>query len=142
MKTGCAPWVRAIAAGVLISCLASCANNSSPVPATEYSTKILGHWQGTVGDLKEDMAINGDGTYVCQLYPRGFIANTLSQVVPGKISGTWNIIGDILTLKIKAAENELLTNRMTSSTIAAFKENELVLKSGGESSTFVRVRAL
>jgi hypothetical protein len=87
------------------------------------------------------MSLNGDGSFVCQLYPRGFIANTLSQGVRGKISGTWNIVGEILTLKITGAEHELLTNRMTASTIVAFKENELILRSGGESSTFLRVRA-
>jgi hypothetical protein len=88
------------------------------------------------------MLINGDGSFVCQLYPGGFIANTLSQGMLGKVSGTWNIIGAILTLKVASAERAIVPSRMTSSTIVAFKENQLVLKSAGESSTFLRVRAL
>ena len=106
MKSNCTPWVRAIAAVVLGFCLASCANNSPPVPEAEYSTKIVGRWQGTVGDLKETMSIDGDGTFVCQLYPMGFIANTLSQGVTGTIRGTWKITGAIITLRITGAENE------------------------------------
>jgi len=143
MKTNCVLWARAIAVVALGFCLASCENNSSAVPEAEYSTKIVGRWQGTVGDVKETMSINGDGTFVCQLYPRGFIANTLSQGVKGTIRGTWNIKGAIITLKITGAENETLKNRTTSSTIMAFKGDELVLKSdSGETSIFLRVHTL
>jgi hypothetical protein len=142
MKTNCTSWVRAIAVGVLGFCLASCANNSTPVPEAEYSTKIVGSWQGTVGDLKEIMSIDGDGTFVCQVHPRGFIANTLSQGVTGTIRGTWKITGAIITLRITGAKNELLGNRIASSTIVAFRKDELVLKSDrGETSPFLRVRA-
>jgi len=143
MTTDCMPWVKAIAVVVLGFCLASCQNKSPAVPEAEYSTKIVGRWQGTVGDMKETMSINGDGTFVCQLYPRGFIANTLSQGVKGTIRGTWTITGAMITLKITGSENETLKNRITSSTIMAFKEDELVLKSdSGEASTFLRVHAL
>ena len=143
MQTKCTPWVRAIAVVVLGFCLASCVNNSTPVPEAEYSTKIVGRWQGTVGDLKETMSIDGDGTFVCQLHPMGFIANTLSQGVTGTIRGTWKITGAIITLRITNAENEVLRNRITSSTIVALKEDELVLKSDrGETSPFQRVLAL
>jgi hypothetical protein len=142
IKTNCAHWVGIIAVFVLALCLASCANNATPVPPSEYSTKIIGRWQGTVGDLKETMSIEGDGSFVCQIHPLGFIANTLSQSVPGKISGTWNITSAIITLRITGAKNERLGNRITSSTIMAFKADELVLKSDrGETSTFQRVRA-
>jgi hypothetical protein len=140
LKTNCMPWVRAIVIGVMGFCLVSCANNSTPVPAAEYSTKIVGHWQGTVGDLKETMSLDGDGTFVCQLHPQGFIANTLSQSVTGTIRGTWKITGAIITLRITGAKNERLGNRITSSTIVAFKKNELVLKAdNGETSPFRRV---
>ena len=72
----------------------------------------------------------------------GFIARTLSQTVAGTVYGTWKITGAIITLTISGAENESLSNRITSSTIVAFKEDELVLKSdGGETSPFQRVRA-
>jgi hypothetical protein len=142
MRTKCAPWLRAIAVVVLGFCLASCVNNSTPVPQAEYSTKIVGRWQGTVGDLKETMSIDDDGTFVCQLHPMGFIANTFHQTVTGTIRGTWKITGAIITLRITDADNEPLRNTITSSTIVAFKEYELVLKSDrGETSRFQRVRA-
>jgi hypothetical protein len=141
MKSNCTPFVRAIAVVVLGFCLASCANNSSTVPEAEYSTKIVGHWQGTVGDLKETMSIDGDGTFICQIRPTGFLANTLSQSLPGKISGTWKITGAIINLRITGAKNERLGNRITSSTIVAFEADKLVLKSDrGETSPFRRVR--
>ena len=143
IKTNCTPWVTTIAVVVLGFCLASCVNNSPPVPEAQYSKKIVGRWQGTVGDVKETMSIDGDGTFVCQVHPMGFIANTLSQSVTGTIRGTWKITGAIITLRITGAENESLRNKIASSTIVTFKEDELVLKSGGgETSPFQRVRSL
>ena len=140
MKTNRTPWVLAIIAVVLGFCLASCANNSTPVPEVEYSTNIVGRWQGTVGDNQETMSINGDRTFVCQLHPRGFIANTLSQGVAGEVRGTWKITGAVITLRITGAKNERLRNRIASSTIVAFKKDELVLKAdNGETSPFQRV---
>jgi hypothetical protein len=89
------------------------------------------------------MSLDGDGTFVCELRTTGFIANTLSQGVTGTIRGTWKIAGAIITLNVSGAENETLRNRTTSSTIVAFKQDELVLKSDrGETSSFQRVRAL
>ncbi len=143
MKDKWTPWAKAIAVAVLGFCLASCSDNSSIVPEAEYSTNIVGCWQGTVGELKETMTINGDGTFVCQLYPTGFIANTLSQGVRGTIRGTWNITGALITLKITGEKNELLENGTASSTIVLFKKDELVLKSDrGGTSPFKRVSTL
>jgi hypothetical protein len=144
MKTDCTLLVRTIAVVALVFCLASCTQNSSlTVPEAEYSTKFVGSWQGTAGDLKETMSINSNGTFVCQLHPMGFIANTLSQSVTGTVRGTWKITGAIITLRITGAQNERLGNRMTSSTIVTFKENELVLKAdSGETSSFQRMRSL
>jgi hypothetical protein len=143
MKNKWPSWARAIAVAVLGFCLASCANNSSTVPEAEYSTEIVGRWQGTVGDLKETMSIDADGTFVCQLYPTGFIANTLSQGVKGTVRGTWEITGAMVTLKITDEKKERLENRTAASTIVAFKKDELVLKSDrGGTSPFKRVRAL
>jgi len=111
-----------------------------PVPVTEYSTKIIGSWQGTVGDSKESMSINNDGTFVCKVHSTGFISNTLSQSINGSISGTWNIKGAIITLKITGSKNEWPENRIATSMILAFKENELILKSDrGGISPFRRV---
>ena len=143
MKSGCTARARAIAVVALGFAVASCAHNSLPVPETDYPAKIVGSWKGTVGDLKETMTINGDGTFVCELHPMGFIARTLSQGVTGTIRGTWKITGAVITLKIRSAEKEDLTNRTTSSTIVAFKGDELVLRSDrGDTSPFQRVRAL
>ena len=137
------PLIKAIAIVALGLCLTSCANNSTPVSEAEYPTKIVGHWQGTVGDEKETMSIEGNGTFVCQLHPTGFIANTISQGVTGTVHGTWRITGAIITMRIKDVENETLKNRISASTIVAFKEDELVLKSDrGETSTFRRPIAL
>lgn len=142
MKSKCTPWIMAIAVVVLGFCLTSCVNNSSPVPEAEYATKIVGPWQGTVGELKETMSINGDGTFVCQLHPTGFIANALfPSATGGTVRGTWKITGAVITLAISGAENERLMNKVASSTIMTFKEDELLLKSDrGETSLFRRVR--
>ena len=140
MKSNCTPWVRAIAVVVLGFCLVSCAKNATPVALAEYSTSIVGRWQGTVGSSKETMTIDGDGTFVCQIHPMGFLANTLSQSVAGEISGTWNITGAIITLKITGEKHEHFGDRITSSTIESFKADELILKSDrGEISSFQRV---
>jgi hypothetical protein len=86
------------------------------------------------------MTIDRNGTFVCQIHPLGFLANTLSQSVPGKVSGTWNITGAIITLKIIGEKHEHLGDRITSSTIESFKSDELTLKSDrGETSSFQRV---
>ena len=72
----------------------------------------------------------------------GFIANTLFPSATGTVRGTWKITGAVITLAISGAENERLMNKSASSTIVAFKEDELVLKSDrGETSPFKRVGA-
>jgi len=140
VKTGCTLWGSTIAVVILGFCLESCGNNPAPVLTSEYSKNIVGNWQGTIGDLKETMSIHGDGTFVCQVYPFGFIANTLSQDVPGTIRGTWKITGAIITLRITGSKNEQLKNTVASSTIVVFNKDELVLKSDqDETSTFQRV---
>jgi hypothetical protein len=140
LKPQCPLWITTILFVVIGICLASCAERATPVALAEYSTSIVGHWQGKVGDLKETMTIAGDGTFVCRIHPMGFLANTLSQSVPGQVSGTWNINGAIITLKITGEKHEHLGNRITSSTIESFKDDELTLKSDrGETSSFQRV---
>ncbi len=120
--------------------LVACVRNSTPVVLAEYSTDIVGHWRGMVGSSKETMTLDGDGTFICLIRPRGFLANTLSQSAAGKVSGTWNIDGAIITLKIAGEQNENVVNRTTCSTIESFKADELTLRSdGGETSSFQRV---
>ena len=143
MKSNFKAWVRPIAVLVVGFCTASCGQHSRLIPESEYSTKIVGRWEGTVGDSKENMSLNGDGTFVCELHRTGFIARTFSPGVTGTIRGTWKITGAVITLRVTSAEKENLRNRITSSTIEAFKGDELVLKSDrGETSPFERVRAL
>lgn len=142
-QTNCTLLAGAIAVVALGISLASCAKNSSIVLKADYSTKIIGRWQGTVGELKETMSIDGDGTFVCQTHPGGFIGNTLSQGVTGTIRGTWKIAGATITLRISHETKEHLRNKIASSTIVAFTDNELALKSDrGKTSTFQRVRSL
>jgi hypothetical protein len=102
--------------------------------------KIVGQWQGTVGDVNEAITFGADGKFVSQVRQRGFISNTLGQGVTGTIGGIWAIQGKSITLKIDSAENERVLNKQTMSTIEAFRPNELVVKSdGGGTATFVRV---
>ena len=111
-----------------------------PVAEAEYSAKIVGNWLGTVGDIRESITFGSDGSFIAQLRPQGFISNTLSEGVTGTIRGTWAINGKIITLKITRAEDERVKNSVTSSTILAFNQDELKIKSDrGESSTFLRV---
>lgn len=142
MKAKCPSWITTILFVVIGICLASCAKKATPVALAEYPTRIVGHWQGTVGSSKETMTINRDGTFVCQIHPMGFLANTLSQSVAGKVSGTWNINGAVITLKITGEKHEHLGDRITASTIESFKVDELTLKSDrGETSSFQRVNS-
>ena len=114
-----------------------------PVAEADYSTKIVGNWLGTVGNMKESITFTGDGSFIAQLRPQGFISNTLSQGVTGTIRGTWAINGKTITLKITSAEDERVNNSVTSSTILAFNQGELSMKSDrGETSTFTRVTSL
>ena len=113
---------------------------AEPVAEAEYGAKIVGNWLGTVGDMKESITFSADGSFIAQLRPRGFISNTLSEGVTGKIYGTWILNGKIITLKIFSAEDERVKNSVTSSTILAFNQDELTIKSDrGETSTFLRV---
>jgi hypothetical protein len=124
-------------------CIFSGCNSSSDnslVSESEYSTKIIGSWEGTVGELKEVMVLNPDCTFVCHVRSIGFIANTLSQSLPGKIYGRWLITGAKINMEITGEKNEHVENNTTSSLIVAFKQNCLVLKSsGGDSSVFNRI---
>ena len=116
---------------------------AKPVAETEYSAKIVGNWLGTVGNMKESITFIGGGGFIAQLRPQGFISNTLSQGGTGTIRGTWAINGKTITLKITSAEDERVNNSVTSSTILAFNQDELSMKSDrGETSTFTRVTSL
>lgn len=142
MKANFKPWITLIAI-IVIGFVNSCKINSTIIPEVEYSTKIIGSWQGTVDNSKETMSINVDSTFVCRIRPLGFLANTLSQTLPGTIHGKWKITGATITLSITGANNERVENKTASSLILRFMENELTLKSAhGETATFQRVHSL
>jgi len=112
---------------------------AKPVAEADYGVKIVGNWLGTVGNMKESITFNGDGSFIAQLRPQGFISNTLSQGVTGTIRGTWAINGKTITLKITSAEDERVKNSVTSSSILVFTRDELSMKDDrGETSTFTR----
>ena len=116
---------------------------AKPVEEADYGVKIVGNWLGTVGNMKESITFNGDGSFIAQLRPQGFISNTLSQGVTGTIRGTWAVNGKAITLKITSAEDERVKNSVTSSTILAFNQDELSMKNDrGETSTFTRTISL
>jgi hypothetical protein len=126
-------------AGFVFSACNSSVDNL-PVSEAEYPTKIIGSWEGTVGELKEVMVLKPDCTFVCHVRSIGFIANTLSQSIPGTIYGRWVITGAKINMKITGEMNEQTENNNTSSLIVAFNQNRLVLKSSrGDSSVFNRL---
>ncbi len=131
---------RLVFLGLLFACgLPSCSPDGAPVAEAQYAAKIVGNWQGTVGDTTETISFAADGGFVSDVRPRGFISNTLGQGVTGIIRGTWAVKGKAITLNIRSAEDVRLLNRTTTSTIETFKPNELVVKSAsGDTSTFVR----
>ncbi len=119
--------------------ISSCSPNGAPVAEAEYSAKIVGDWQGTVGDERETISFGADGGFTSQVRRRGFISDTLGQGVTGMIRGTWAIIGKSITLNISSAEDVRVVNSATTSTIETFKPNEIVVKSAtGGTATFVR----
>jgi hypothetical protein len=133
--------LKAIILMVFTCCITCCSNNSIVVSEHDYPTEVIGSWSGTAGNLKEAISLNHDSTFVCQVYPNGFIANTLSQGVKGSVNGKWKIRGAIITLIITGEKNENLENKIATSTILSLNKNELVLKSdNGETSRFERVK--
>jgi hypothetical protein len=75
---------RLVFLGLLLACgLPSCSPDGAPVAEAQYAAKIVGNWQGTVGDTNETISFAADGGFVSQVRPRGFISNTLGQGVTG-----------------------------------------------------------
>jgi hypothetical protein len=135
--------VRGVCAVVFLALsLLSCGHNLPPIAEADYAAKLVGRWYGTAGNAKELMSLDGNGHFACRVRPMGFIANTLSQGVTGTVRGTWSVTGATILLKITGAENETVENHRTTSTIVAFNEKTLVLKSdGGGTAAFQRLAA-
>jgi hypothetical protein len=132
--------MRAILSGILLASLLSCSPAGTPVPQADYATRIVGGWQGTVGDISETITFNADGKFVSEVRPRGFISNTLGQGITGTVRGSWQISGNAITLSVTSAQDARLGDTATKSTIEKFEPNELVVRSDrGETSTFHRL---
>ncbi len=125
---------------LLATLLMSCSPSGTPVPQADYASRIVGGWQGTVGDVTETITFNGDGKFVSEVRPRGFISNTLGQGVTGTVRGTWQISGNAIKLNITSAQDARLADTATMSTIEKFEPDEIVVKSDkGDTSTFRRL---
>ena len=119
--------------------LSSCAPDGATIGEAQYAAKIVGDWQGTVGDVNETISFSADGKFTSQVRRQGFISNTLGQGITGTVRGIWAIKGNVMTLNIDGTEDANVLNKTTTSTIETFKQNELVVRSlRGETSTFVR----
>jgi hypothetical protein len=114
-------------------------SNPATVAEAEYSSKIVGDWQGRVEGTNEAISFGADGGFVSAVQPKGFIGRTLGQGVTGTIRGNWAIKGKSITLNVSNAKEERLLNNVTIATIETFKPDELIVKSSaGDNSTFIR----
>lgn len=123
--------------------VAACEQDGALILESQYGTKLVGDWQGTVAGESESISFRADGSFTSQLQQTGFISTTLGQGVAGSIDGRWDIQGKVITLAIESAENEQPLNLATTSTVMSFKQNELVINSAkGGTSTFLRTLKL
>jgi hypothetical protein len=114
-------------------------SDAATIGPAEYSSKILGNWQGRVEGKNETISFRADGGFVSSVRPGGFIGTTLGQGVTGTIRGTWVIKGKSITLNVSSAKDERVLNNVATATIQTFKTNELIVKSSiGDTSTFIR----
>ncbi len=128
---------------VLMVSVAACGPDEAVISESQYSTKLVGDWQGTVAGESEYISFHVDGSFTSQLQQMGFINTTLGQAVSGSISGRWHIHANVITLVIKRTEHEEPLNIATTSTIVSFKQNELVINSTrAGTSVFARTRKL
>jgi len=126
---------------ILALSLLSCApDEDATIREAQYAAKIVGDWQGIVGDVRETILFSADGKFTSHVGSRGFISDTLGQGVTGTVRGTWTIKRNVITLNIDSADKANVLNKTATSTIEMFKQNELTVRSSrGETSTFVRM---
>jgi len=122
---------------VFVFGLSACSPDGATVDEAQYAAKIVGDWQGTVADVNETISFSADGRFMSRVRRRGFISN---KGTTGTIRGTWTIKGNVISLNIDSAEDANVVNKTATSTIEAFKQNELVVRSSrGGTSTFMRM---
>jgi hypothetical protein len=105
-------------------------SDPASVVEAEYSSNIVGGWQGKVAGTNETISFAADGGFVSVARPGGFISMTLSQGVTGMVRGVWAIKGNSMTLNIRSEEDERVLNSVVTATIETFTPNELIIKSG------------
>ena len=136
---GVFPFLAAITIYVLSDDLSWRPVNTVSVGEAEYSSEIVGDWQGRVEGRNETISFRADGGFISTVQPQGFIGRTLGQGVTGTIRGNWAIKGRSITLNISSAEDERVLNTVATATIESLKTNELIVKSStGDTSTFMR----
>jgi hypothetical protein len=119
--------------------LSSCERDGALLPESQYRVALVGDWQGTVESEQESISFLADGKFVCQLVPTGFIGGTLGRGVTGKIRGTWELQGQLISLAIDSDSDVRPQNLATTSTIVSFHQNRLAMKSdAGETAIFLR----
>jgi hypothetical protein len=132
-------FLAAISIYVLSDDLSWRPSDAATIGPAEYSSKIIGNWQGSIHGKNETISFGADGGFVSSVRSGGFISTTLGQGVTGRIRGTWTIKGKSIILDITSAEDERVLNSVATATIEIFKTNELIVKSDtGGTSTFMR----
>ena len=124
--------------------ISSCRQQTQSVPPENYSSRIVGNWQGTMGNYyKENIRFKKDNTFEVQLHSGGFIGNTISQGVYGNASGNWRINGNSLTLEISKADEKSLFDQSKKYNILSFMQDEIKLADEkGDTTVFVRIHGM
>lgn len=119
----------------------ACEREGAVLAEAQYQAALVGDWQGNVEGDSEAISFQADGRFSSEVLPTGFIGTTLDQGVPSTVRGAWTLQGKVITLIIDQANGTPPANLATTSTIASFHENALVVKSDtGQTSTFSRSR--
>ena len=85
MGEPCAYLLRLSLLGLILALsLLSCApDEDATIREAQYAAKIVGDWQGIVGDVRETILFSADRKFTSHVGPRGFISDTLGQGATG-----------------------------------------------------------
>ncbi len=140
-----APLLQGVSRVALVVLLAlpmlACEREGAVLAESQYQAALVGNWRGDVDGDSESISFQADGRFSSEVLPTGFISTTLDQGVPSSVRGAWTLQGNVITLNIDQASGAPPANMATTSTIASFHENALMVKSDtGQTSTFIRSR--
>lgn len=96
---------RLVGVFVLLAVTVSCAPGT---PEPIDTAHILGHWQLVTNSETESFDISSGGDFNATIHGNDFLATTLSQSEPVKLSGRWILTGNTLTFHIEKSSEELL----------------------------------